>query len=834
MKKLKEILRVVAIAIGLEWLGRKIKYLFRRRVTIDRMLVQGKIKTIFILLGAVFGLLVVFDLLLDLCGFDGSTLFSSNSENTDSELLWSVIYHFVDPGNQHMAQLGIARVIVLLLALSGCVILNGILVSAIIGWYERFVDKWRMGLARYDKLLEQCNFVVIIGGNEMVFDLIKQILGNESLDYIVLQTNQDVEALRNQLCSFLTPQEEKKVIIYYGERTSQDDIKDLHLDRAKMVYVLGESLKRGCCETNSKQNHDALNMECLQLIVQYLNERNGVSDDNNLPKLICYVLFEYQTTFSIFQFSGINTQIIDFRPINYYEMWSQRVLVNENLKLDELNNDDYLPLEGKNPITHESDDFVHLVVVGMSKMGVAMAIEAAHIAHYPNFVRNQVCKTRITFIDKECDTEMLYFKGRFKSMFDLAMWRYVESHGNYELYKQSNDKSNDKENNGGWQNLNKFSENHYLGEDFIDVEWEFIKGGIETPEIRKYLEEASANSLARFTLAICLPQDYQSIAASLYLPEEVYKNAIQILIYQRQSSSTINSISNDLSYGKIKAFGMLGKAYEHNLIKNMYKNATILGEKYDEMYKEVTDKQKGKESNKPVSQTEIKKRGKSETAKRWSNIYNANTLWTKLRSVNSQNGEIAEKYKDVLASTEHNRWVVEQLLMRFRALTEKEQEKVVKGVLDKDKLKGEEMAHLDICSTNKLYEIDEKVTEYDRGFIEIITNIITIYNTQKIEDEKMKNNNYTPSPVDISDVVLPNELDELVESIAKNVHDVWAQGRKSDGWKYGKYRDDKNKLHPCLVPYEELPESEKEYDRNTAIGTLKLIIKLGFKIEKNI
>lgn len=735
MKKLKEILRVVAIAIGLEWLGRKIKYLFRRRVTIDRMLVQGKIKTIFILLGAVFGLLVVFDLLLDLCGFDGSTLFSSNSENKDSGLLWSVVYHFADPGNQHMAQSGVARLIVLLLALSGCVILNGILVSAIIGWYERFVDKWRMGLARYDKLLEQCNFVVIIGGNEMVFDLIKQILGNESLDYIVLQTNQDVEALRNQLCSFLTPQEEKKVIIYYGERTSQDDVNDLHLDRAKMVYVLGESLKRGCCETNSEQNHDALNMECLQLIVQYLNERNGVSEDNNLPKLICYVLFEYQTTFSIFQFSGINTQIIDFRPINYYEMWSQRVLVNENLKLDELNNDDYLPLEGKNPITHESDDFVHLVVVGMSKMGVAMAIEAAHIAHYPNFVRNQARKTRITFIDKKCDTEMLYFKGRFNSMFDLAMWRYVESKGNNALYQQSNEKGD----NGGWENLNKFSENHYLGEDFIDVEWEFIKGGIETPEIRKYLEEASANSQARFTLAICLPQDYQSIAASLYLPEEVYKNAIQILIYQRQSSSTINSISNDLSYGKIKAFGMLGKAYEHNLIKKMYAIADKLGKKYDEMYQEVTKEyeQEDKDSNKPVGQTEIKKRGKSAAAKMWSNIYNANTLWTKLRSVNSQDGTICENDIDKLARTEHNRWVVEQLLMRFRALTKEEQEQVVSGDLDKDKLKGEKMAHLDICSTDKLSEIDKIVTEYDKGFIKIITNIITeISNTQNIEDEK--------------------------------------------------------------------------------------------------
>ena len=45
-------------------------------------------------------------------------------------------------------------------------------------------------------------------------------------------------------------------------------------------------------------------------------------------------------------------------------------------------------------------------------------------------------------------------------------------------------------------------------------------------------------------------------------------------------------------------------------------------------------------------------------------------------------------------------------------------------------------------------------------------------------------------------------------------------------------RDDEKKTHPCLVPYEELPEIEKDYDRNTAIGTLKLIQALGFDIVK--
>lgn len=92
--------------------------------------------------------------------------------------------------------------------------------------------------------------------------------------------------------------------------------------------------------------------------------------------------------------------------------------------------------------------------------------------------------------------------------------------------------------------------------------------------------------------------------------------------------------------------------------------------------------------------------------------------------------------------------------------------------------------------------------------------------------------NYVPRPVDTNDVVLPVELDELVENIAKNVHEVWAQSRIEQGWTYGEERNDVLKTHPCLIPYEELPEEEKAYDRDTAFGTLKLITKLGFKITK--
>ena len=93
-------------------------------------------------------------------------------------------------------------------------------------------------------------------------------------------------------------------------------------------------------------------------------------------------------------------------------------------------------------------------------------------------------------------------------------------------------------------------------------------------------------------------------------------------------------------------------------------------------------------------------------------------------------------------------------------------------------------------------------------------------------------NNYTPAPVDTNNVQLSEELMALAEDISKNVHEVWAQNRMNEGWTYGPVRDDQKRQTPCLVPYEELSEEEKAYDRNTALSTLKFIVALGFEIHK--
>lgn len=103
------------------------------------------------------------------------------------------------------------------------------------------------------------------------------------------------------------------------------------------------------------------------------------------------------------------------------------------------------------------------------------------------------------------------------------------------------------------------------------------------------------------------------------------------------------------------------------------------------------------------------------------------------------------------------------------------------------------------------------------------TNYIVILSNQS---------NYEPHPLDLDDVEIEPELMDLREAIAENAHEVWAKTRKDQGWLYGKERDDAKKLHPDMIPYNLLPESEKEYDRQMAINTIKLVKKLGWELKK--
>lgn len=200
---------------------------------------------------------------------------------------------------------------------------------------------------------------------------------------------------------------------------------------------------------------------------------------------------------------------------------------------------------------------------------------------------------------------------------------------------------------------------------------------------------------------------------------------------------------------------------------------------------------------------------------------------------NAKTGEATEIAR-ILAQNEHDRW---NTFMRSEGYCTANIE-AMKIFAPKTKKDRDDFSKLHACITDwdSLDEVervfnslgnDKNFKGYDFLICRKIFEIESF--AEKLKEEKLM---YTPNPTNTENVTLPKELLELTEKIAENVHDVWAKGRIKEGWTYGEKRDDLKKETPCLVPYDELPESEKEYDRNTAMETVKLILSLGYKIKK--
>lgn len=700
-----------------------------------------------------------------------------DDKNEEPSLFWSVYYHYIDPGNQHIASTEKGRKWAAAIAILGYFFLNGLLVAVLIGWFDRRRDEWQKGDVRYNSFFKRKKHYVIIGGNDMVSGIVKQLFekkGNRH-SYVLIQTSKDVEKLRRELYSELTDQQQRYVVLYYGNRTSKTDVEDLKLNTAECVYIVGESI------ADDGQNHDAFNMDCLRLVTDYLKPGCDRKD--------VYVIFENQITFSSFQFSDISMkdkEKINYMPLNYYEMWSQRIFafsdptgIIKHKDCEENKQREYYPLDavvkdGKvSYITRESSDYVHLVIVGMSKMGVTMGLEAAHIAHYPNALTSKGPRTRITFIDENADRESGYLMNRYSDLFALSRWRYADA-GKYNnrksgeeyLYSDFNatdatwhDPLNDDKSISPYKDVKLGVDGDKAGDEFfIDIEWEFIKGGLSDFSVQQYLKECAdkkSHPDKILTVAICLEEPHQAIAGGLYLPDMVYENALQILVYQRSSDSILKYIAEsaaseddgkNVRYKNVKPFGMLNETFDSmcaddylpklvNYVYNIEYKIKREDGSYDWSVFENYNEQVAADVIATWKKSVMKfDNGKSGCAVRWSNIYNANSIRTKLRSVGWNSGVLKKDVIETMAITEHNRWNVEQLLMHYVPLGKEEQEELENlNKTDRDKHKARKtelkrkMRHVDICSYGRLKDVDAGVEKYDKALSEALPYLVDIY-----------------------------------------------------------------------------------------------------------
>lgn len=751
----------------------------------DRMLVKGHFTFSVILF--VFFIPFIYTLIFK--GFDivssSDLLSSSEGEYKNASLFWDIYYHFVNPGSQHMATAH-GRLFTGLIAVSGIILLNGVLISTLTNWFERRKEQWANGDIRYKSFrvffkLDKFSvnkIAVVIGASENAPTIIKNLLDGKGETkkgrpyYVVLLTNGKVKEVRDRIASYLNEEDSERLVIYNGQLDSVEEVNHIPIELATEIYVLGEENGIG---DDSASYHDTQNMKCVHNIASYLTQ-NQIQ-----RRIICRVQFEYQTTYSVFQFSDLPDNIKEhlvFIPFNRYENWAQAVFVDsEYSEKSKADNEQriikYTPLDGSG-ISVDSDKNVHLIVVGMTKMGIAVAIQAAQIAHYPNFKidGDNPHRTKITFIDPDAENEMNFFMGRYQNLFNLARHRYLDLSGREYAF------------NTEWIDplLNERSEYTYLGPNFLDIEWEFIKGSVEQPGVQEYLRQSAEEAYScvdhgnaycdgksLLTIAICNKFSNEAIAEGIYMPANVYDKAQQILVYQPESSEILYNLyfaeKNNISkrYSKLRPFGMQNADFTINkasyycamLCNYVYFSkpfGTISNDTSNKLDDIVNDIRKEIVTCTSARGTKEFMRPARDAWKtlsifnKWSNKYLSNSFKTKLRSI----GYTCDKYlcgknlieqkmescKKSMAECEHNRWNTQQLLMGLRAYTENENNEYItilnsEGAgkakdFKKSKQNGKEKAHLDIRSYSRLEEDDPQNHLYDEVFNACIPEILAV------------------------------------------------------------------------------------------------------------
>lgn len=577
--------------------------------------------------------------------------------------IFDSIFAFINPGSSFPEKTANAEKLwAIIVGVFGMILLGGLLISVFNNILERRVEKIKHGKAFY-------NFkehAVIIGYDGMVVDLVTQLAGTYS--EIVLQTLQEVPKVRHELFSKLPSEIEKKITIIGGNRYAAEDLERLHMAKARVLFILGE---------RDEPDRDSVNIESLKKINAILAEANTGTDKP------CHVLFENQSSYAILQQQDLSVPYLTFHPFSMSELWAQKLFVDckyeyreggKNGRNKRNESIEYVPLD-REGINYDSDNTVHLVVIGMSKMGIALGIQASHLCHFPNFIRDGRLKTRITFIDEYADREMYFLQGRYRHLFNEMDYVY--------------------------ENVKSPEENHdnKTRPKFTDIEWRFIKGRVEHPAIREKLIEYAGEENTLLTIAVCSGSSAETIACGLYLPDEVYENGIQILVRQNTPHSVLSMLKQTSKYRNVKPFGMT------DLCMDVSKNNDILPIIVDYVYGFYSENVEAPKSIPPAS--ELAERWKQlEVSKKWSNRYNANMLFVKQRSFGITSNEgLSERVIEQLAEVEHNRWNIEELLLGYRPTTAEE-----KQWIGSSKSQKKEMAsifiHNDLCPYHEISDLN--------------------------------------------------------------------------------------------------------------------------------
>ena len=620
--------------------------------------------------------------------------------------------------------------------LFGLLIFNGVIISVLSNWIALRKENYNHGISRY----HNSGHYVIMGYDDMVPSVIADIFRRNPKAQILVLSAVSSVVIREQLRKAVAREHFDQIVVNYGHRTAREYYPDIQLELAKEIYVVGK---------RSLPNHDAVNVECVENIFTYLDK--VAKTVPSLPQRILCV-FEDFDTYSAFKLADIFEKAkqlhIDFVPYNYYVGWAKQVLVARRYFSTYADVRNEYPAVYRQGIGYDDPHYVHLVFVGTSTFAVAFALEAAQLLHFPNGTdyspnkreRHKPVKTKITFIDKNAESEMLLFRTRNRHFFDIQSC----------YYRDLSKKDSQEE---------IISPNLFEGDkaDFLDVDFEFVNGDVYSKEVQQLISKWATDENQYMSIFLAHSNQRDNFCLGMNMPDTVYDNNVNVFIRQDNADTFVTELRNAHTvsdeeqakkedfysikngsvvktnrpqrYAHIYPFGMTNTAFYYNDMD------TTRAQLYNYLY-QTADYSTSHFIDKlvlasiPVEHLLLDAQQRWQNLKvalKWSNLYAVETFPCKQASLEVMRGEkkplTEQQQTECLARVEHDRWNVEKLLMGYRKPLENEDKYSLRGDGEEFKEnrknlennKKHHFVHPDICPFDKLDNVrilDERFVEY--------------------------------------------------------------------------------------------------------------------------
>lgn len=588
----------------------------------------------------------------------------------------------------------------LLIALAGAVVFTAMIITVLGNIVSNRIENYKKGRVRY----KFDDHVLVLGANSMLMNMLREFIqtGVHENRKIVVLTTQDTEKLHDRVLSDIPELDEMLDVTWLnGSRINEQTLTNVQVDEAYSIYILGE---------DNEIDHDSINLECWRLVKSaYKDVRRAVQ---------CYLVVDRVSTYHVLQFGKKEKDTwLYLNIINSLENWAQRVLVSREYITGDpcVSNKEKnrFPAIDRDGIHKDSDKSVRFVIYGMTQMSYAMASTVAHIAHFPNF-KDGKNRTKICFISPDIREEMDFFLGHYDNLFRLSHADYIRWDEEGEIMRRP---------------IRRPSRKYG---DFLDIEWEFVDGSIESDNVRSLLEKWAANEKEYLSIALCENKTDANVAASLYLPAAIYEgNMVPVFVYQPLSGEVLKFAHGTPRYDNVYPFGMKDECYDP-----LFRKRIIKAKRVNYLYQLENDEIKY-ERMAPAAVLEDYWNTRAEYIYKLSNLYAANSIPIKLRSIGidpdnvDDDTVLTQEDIAVLAELEHNRWNMERLLLGMQPVSITKRDEINQMLKsDKEEIRKQGKAikdhiqenfyHKDIAPYDKLLD---KSRNYDRA---IVSNILDV------------------------------------------------------------------------------------------------------------